>query len=246
MMIEIRKCLSQILIFFFLLFTSDLCSFAQTKNEVAVGYPETYEKLPKLSFTTSSFREYDQCTTMVYMVKPKLRASKTHYVIPTKGKQFNFRKYKDYDGSDGFRGYEFLGFYPQLKMFAVTESSTAEHLGFSSLVLIDSLTSYKYHLVSIGDGAVEAPIPSVQGKYLVYFYNWPYEDNSCFIGLLKVNQRSKPDKMLAEKASCDTKKWAVESIKWLDDETFYVKVFTVKAHQRQGSKFYQYLKGKIE
>jgi hypothetical protein len=245
-MIEIRRCLSQILVFFFLLFASNLSSFAQIKKEVVVGYPETYEKLPKLSFTASSFAEYDKCPAMIYFVKPKLKASKMHHIIPTKGKQFNLRKYKDYGGNDGFSGYEVLGFYPKLKMFAITENSTAEHLGFSVLVLIDSLTSYQYHLVSIGDGAVEAPIPSMHDKYLVYFYNWPYEDNSCFIGLLKVNHSSKPGKMLDEKASFDTKKWAVESIKWLDDATFYVKAFTVKAHQRQGSRFYQYLKGKIE
>ena len=230
----------------FFLFVSNLSSFAQVNKEVVVGYAETYEKLPKLSFTTSSLGEYDECPANIYMVKPKLKASKKHHIISTRGKQFNLIKYKDYGGNDGFRGYKFLGFYPRLKMFAITESSTAEHLGFSSLVLIDSLTSYQYHVVSIGDGAVEAPIPSVQGKYLVYFYNWPYEDNSCFIGLLKVNHRSKPDKMLVEKASYDTKKWAVESIKWLDDKTFYVKAFTVKPHQRQGRRFYQYLKGKIE
>lgn len=245
-MIEIRKCLFRILIFFFLLFASNFSSFAQIKKGVVVGYLETYEKLPKLSFATSSFEEYDQCPVIAHRIKPKLKASKTHHIIPTKGKQFRFRKYKDYGGNDGFSGYDFLGFYPQLKMYVITENSTAEHLGFSSLELIDSLTSYQYHLVSIGDGAVEAPVPSLQGKYLVYFYNWPYEDNSCFIGLLKVNQRSKPDIMLVEKASFDTKKWAVESIKWLDDKTFYVKAFTVKPHQRQGSRFYQYLKGKIE
>jgi len=131
-------------------------------------------------------------------------------------------------------------------MYALTDNTTAEHLGFGTLVLIDSLTHFQYGLVSIGDGPVELPVPSAGGKYLIYFYNWPYQDNSCFIGLLKINDSANPEKLLAEKASFETKKWAVESVKWLNDTTFFVKAFTVQPHQRNGMRFYQYLKGKIE
>lgn len=235
------KCLFRKLMFFFLVFLAGLSSFAQSKKEILVGYAETYEKLPKLAFTSSTLAEYDRCPDRTYIVKPKLKASKTHHVINTKGKQFNLKKYKNY-GNEGFSGYELLGYYPQLKMYAVTDNLTSEHLGFGTFVLIDSLTHYQYAIVSIGDGAVETPVPSVKGKHLIYFYNWPYEDNSCFIGLLKVNDRKNPIKMLIEKASFDTKEWAVEAIKWLNDDTFFIKAFKVKAQQRHGTRLYQYLK----
>lgn len=215
---------------------------AQIKKEIAVGYVETYDKLPKIVFTPSSVAEYDKYANTKYLVKPKLKTSKTHHIINSKGKQFNLKKYKDYGGEESYSGYGFLGYYPKLKMFALTENSTAEHLGFGNLVLIDSLTSYQYAIVSIGDGAVETPIPSPEGKYLIYYYNWPYEDNSCFIGLMKIGDRKNPQKVLTEKAGFDTKKWAVENIKWINDNTFLIKAFTVKPYNRQGDRFYQYFK----
>lgn len=215
---------------------------AQTKKEITVGYIETYEKLPKIVFTSSSLAEYDKYLNTKYIVKPKLKTSKTHHIINSKGKQFNLKKYKGYGGEESYSGYVFLGYYPKLKMFALTENSTAEHLGFGNLVLIDSLTSYQYAIVSIGDGAVETPIPSPKGKYLIYYYNWPYEDNSCFIGLMKIGNRKKPQKVLTEEAGFDTKKWVVENIKWIDDKTFLIKAFTIKPYKRQGDRFYQYFK----
>jgi hypothetical protein len=220
--------------------------FAQNKKEITVGYFERYDKLPKLKFAPSSLAAYDKCQPAKQLISIKLKASKTHHIIQTKGKQFNLKKYKDYGGEEGHSGYDFLGYYPKLKLFAVIENATAEHLGFGNLVLIDSLTSRQYAINSIGDGAVETPIPSPKGNYLIYFYNWPYEDNSCFIGLLKVNDRKNPVKMLVEKASFDTKHWAVENIKWMDDRTFLVKAFTVKPYKRNDERVYQYLKAKIQ
>lgn len=54
---------------------------------------------------------------------------------------------------------------PKLKMYAITDNSTADHLTFSTFVLIDSLTAQEYSIVSIGDGAIETPIPLIHSNY---------------------------------------------------------------------------------
>jgi len=223
----------------------NLNAAGQNKKEITVGYVDVYEKHPKISFTISSQAEYDQYPNTKPLAKPKLKSSKTHHIITTKAKQFNLIKYKDYGAEEGYNGYEFLGHFPDLKMYAITQNTTAEHLGFSTMVLIDSLTAYQYAIASIGDAAVELPILSKTCKYLLYFYNWPYDDNSTFIGVLKINDRKNPQNLLVEKASFNTKDWAVENMKWIDDETFLVKAFTVQKHNRQGYRTYQYFKASL-
>ncbi len=101
---------------------------AQSKKEITVGYLETYEKLPKIVFTLSSLAEYDKYLNTQYLTKTKLKASKTHHIIHTKEKQFKLKKYKDYGSEEGHSGYEFLGYYQKLKLFAVTENSNSERL----------------------------------------------------------------------------------------------------------------------
>jgi len=217
----------------------------QEKKEITVGYVNAYEKHPKIVFSVSSKDEYDQYPNTKPLAKPKLKSSKTHHIITAKTKQFNLKKYKDYGAEEGYNGYEFLGYFTELKMYAITENSTAEHLGFSTMVLIDSLTACQYAIASIGDAAVELPILSKTGKYLLYFYNWPYDDNNTFIGVLKINNRKNPQNLLVEKASFNTKDWAVENMKWINDETFLVKAFTVQKHNRQGYRTYQYFKASL-
>lgn len=228
--------------------TVSFCSLnatAQIKKEITVGYVAIYDQLPKIVFSPSSQAEYDQYLNTTYLSKPKLKSSKTHHIITTKGKQFNLKKYKNYGSEESYSGYEYVGYFANLKMYAVTEHTTAEHLGFSTMLLIDSLTAYQYAITSIGDAAVEFPTPSKTGKYLLYFYNWPYNDNSTFIGVLKINNRKNLQKLFVEKASFTTKDWAVESIKWIDDQTFLVKAFTVQKYNRQGNRTYQYLKASL-
>lgn len=223
----------------------NLNATAQIKKEITVGYVATYDQLPKIAFSPSSQAAYDQYPITKSLAIPRLKPSKIYHIIISKARQFYLKKYKDYGGEERYSGYEYLGYFSNLKMYAVTEHTTAEHIGFSTMLLIDSLTAYQYAITSIGDAAVELPILSKTNKYLLYFYNWPYDDNSTFIGVLAINDRKNPQKLFVEKASFTTKDWAVESIKWIDDQTFLVKVFTVQKYNRQGNRTYQYLKASL-
>lgn len=222
-----------------------LSTSGQQKKVVSVGYLEAYDQLQKIKFEQSNQAEFDQIEPAKKVSKPLLKPSKTHHLIPTKEKLFQLKKYKDYGLAGGFSGYEYLGYYSNLKIYALSDNSTSENLGFGTMVLFDSITAYQYQIISIGDGAVETPIASPNGKYFLYFYNWVYDPNSCFIGLLKVGDRKHPQKFLREYSSFETKNWAVEKIKWIDDQTFIVKAFKIdKANGR--TKSFHYFKSKIE
>lgn len=217
---------------------------AQFKKSVAVGYVENYEKQPKIKFTKSSKAEYEQCKKSSEPVKLKIKESKTHFTLSTKAKSFNLKKTNSEEND--FDGYEYIGYYKKLKMYAFTENSMSDNLGFGTFALLDSVNASYYNIISIGDGAIETPIPSPNGKYLVYYYNRLYDGNSSFIGLLEVNRNGKPSQVFKEKQSYDTERFAVEGIKWLNDKTFIVKAYSNVKKDRNRETIIKYYKANIQ
>lgn len=204
------------------------CScYAQNSDVVTIGYADQFDKLPKLNLVKSIQTKYESIPLKSMLSQPKLFGDGNHLSIHTKKGMLNLKKYKEKTNStEGFKGYQYAGYYPSLQMHALFSHHTAEHIGFSDLILVDDLSAKKYAIASVGDDAVQLPIPSPNGKYLVYFYNWLYQRNSSFIGVLKIGNRNHPQTLFSEKASFETKKWAVEGIKWLNDNAFIIKAST--------------------
>lgn len=218
------------------------CScYAQNSNVATIGYTDQFDKLPKLNLVKSTQTKYDSISVENMLSQPKLFGDASHISIQTKKGMLNLKKYgSKVNSAQGFKGYQYAGYYPSLQIHALFSHHTAEHIGFSDLILVDDLNAKKYAIASVGDDAVQLPIPSANGKYLVYFYNWMYQRNSSFIGVLKVGSRKHPQTLLAEKASYETKKWAVEGIKWLNDSAFIVKASTENRNGQTKVKQYAY------
>lgn len=190
---------------------------------ITLGYYDTYEKLPKLLFDSISEAEFNQLKAKKHLTKIKAKQKGNIFSVQTAMRKHSFRIYKDYGEPENWSGFELKGYYPGLKLFTLTENSTAEHLGFGELFLLDSITDYRYNISSFGDGSVETPIPSIHGKYLVYYYNEVYENGVADIGILKVNSKTKPDSYLKEHAFYHTSDFGVEEIRWKSDHCFYLK-----------------------
>lgn len=217
-------------------------TIADTTKKITIGYSDTYEKLPKLVIDTISEKEFDQLKDKKYLEKVNIQEIGNFFYIQTEHTKHKFKKYKDYGGEDSWSGFDLLGYYSQLKLFAITDSSTAEHMGFGELFLLDYTNDYQYNIVSFGDGSVELPIPSVNNKYLVYYYNLTYESQNCDIGVLKINEKADPKKFLTEAASYKSDQFKVEKIVWKTDCIFYIKGYKEVDNQ----KLYSYYKAEIK
>lgn len=190
---------------------------------ITIGYYDNYEKLPKLVFDSISESEFNKLKAAKFLRKLKPEQRGNEFCIETAIRTHTFKKYADYGEPENWDGYELLGYYPALKLFALTKNSTADHLGFGELFLLDSTTDYQYTIVSIGDGSVETPIPSPNNKYFVYYYNHIYEHKDSEIRILKINTKTNPGKYLTDYASYSSNYFAVEQIIWKSDQCFYVK-----------------------
>lgn len=234
------------LIFIFLLSIS--VAYGQRGREVAVGYADRYDSLPRIIFERTTIENYEKFQKAHQLVHNVPVVDKAMLVVPTgKGKL----RLKKYDGSPGqgggFRGWEHAGYFPLLKMHALFSHSVAEHIGFSDLVLIDSITADQYSIVSIGDDAVEVPIPSPDGRYLAYYYNPAYERNSSFIGILGIGKKaSSLEGRISELMSFQTKDWAVEDIRWVDSSSFIVKAYIVQIAGQSRTRKYAYYLAKMD
>lgn len=192
---------------------------------IDIGYYEKYKTLPQLTFDLIDEKEFLACEYKTSLQSYKPKENDDFFYIQTALKKHTFEKYKNYGGEKSWSGYQLLGYYPSLSLYAITQNSTAESFGFGQLVLLDSLTDYQYNIISFGDGSVELPLPSVQNKYLVYYYNSVYEHKNGCIGVLKVNDQSNPKNYLTEYASYESSEFAIEKIVWQSDTSFLVKGF---------------------
>ncbi|QQT25022.1 hypothetical protein [Sphingobacterium spiritivorum] len=222
-----------------LLLLISLTAQAQKKNEIAVGYADTYDNLPTIKFKKSTKEEYDLCKPAIKPTSLVLKEEKGNMLLPTKQGIVRLQKYTDRAKED-FKGYEYSGYFSGLGMYVVNSIHVAEHIGFSDRILIDSISGYQYAIVSIGDDAVEVPVPSPEENYLLYYYNYIYENNSCFLGILHVNKTAAPEKLLSEKMSFQTKDWAVEEVRWKDDHTIIVKARVVSKENNADKVTYLY------
>ncbi|MGJ1501393.1 hypothetical protein [Sphingobacterium multivorum] len=226
----------------FLFSFSIAVAYGQSGKEMAVGYADRYDSLPQIRFQIAEKQHYEQAPPAPKMIFTNAYVEQDTLIVPTAKGRVSLKKY---DGSpehgDGFRGWQYMGYFPKLHMHALVSHDVSENLGFSDMVLLDSTTSDQYGIVSIGDAAVELPIPSPDGRHLAYFYNLAYERNSCFIGLLKIqDDKSSSHARISEKASFKTNDCAVEDIRWVDNTSFIVKAYIVLGQGALKEKQYAY------
>ncbi|WP_343558875.1 hypothetical protein [Sphingobacterium sp.] len=219
------------------------CSFVygQSNEDLTVGYGDRYDSLSKLNFERVGRESYKKASSIDIIVDKTPAIEKENFVIPTGKGRLKFKKYDSSPGqADGFRGWEYKGYFPQLKMHILTSNHVAEGLGFSDLILLDSIDGRQHTIASIGDGAVEIPVPSPDGRFLVYHYNQVYAPNSCFIGVLEVQKGSSQRISLSEYRSFESWNWAVENIRWVDQHSIIVKAYTFKKGDNGKNKQFTY------
>ncbi|GAA0884921.1 hypothetical protein GCM10009120_35190 [Sphingobacterium siyangense subsp. cladoniae] len=221
--------------------------YSQSIPNLTVGYGDRYDILPKLVFNTATIEDYHKAFSSNHIVNKTPAVERKNLVIPTGKGKLKFKKYSfSADQGDGFRGWEYKGYLPQLKMHILVSDHVSESLGFSDLVLIDSTNGSQHTIASIGDAAVEIPIPSPNGYFLAYYYNQVYTSNSCFIGVLAVRKGKAPFRIkLSEYNSFETDNWAVEDIRWVDNTTIIIKAYTLKKIDNENSKQFAYYTARL-
>ena len=217
-----------------------------TNRIIKVGLIEKYNKLPKLKFDSISESEFPKLESIDFIIQPKLEQKSNFFYIQTEIQKHKLKKYMDDGGDKSWNGHEFLGYYPYLKLFAITNNYTSDSMGFGELILIDDKTDYQYKVESFGDGSVELPIPSKNNKYLVYYSNDVYEHKNSDIAVLKINQKTNPTIFLSEYASFHSDDFAVEKIVWLSDNIFFIKGYEEVYQDDKWVKKYKYYKTRFE
>ncbi|SKB84060.1 hypothetical protein SAMN05660841_02623 [Sphingobacterium nematocida] len=221
-------------------------AYAQPGGQITVGFADRYDSLPTLDFKPAAADRYEKLSAAPPLVQTGVTLKKNEITVPTAQGGILLKPYDDQSQGDGFRGWEYKGYLPIPKMHALVSQHVSEHLGFSDMVLLDSISATRYVIASIGDGAVEVPIPSPKGQFLVYYYNYVYERNSCFVGVLRIAEpNNSAEFRLAELMSFQTKDWAVKDIRWIDDHSFIVKAYTVQRTSTSERKQYAYYLAKI-
>ena len=216
------------------------------KYDYEVGWMEDYEKLPKLEFIEIRESEFHKVPKDSVRTMPQIDMGDEEFAIQTWKKRHVFDLYRDYGGVRGHEGHEYLGYYPGLKLFAITSNWTGESMGFGKLVLIDSITDKEYGIVSIGDVPVELPLPSINNKFMVYYDNWMYDHKDCTICVVQIGNKANPDDYLREYRIYESHDFAIDEIRWIDDNSFVVRGYEDVYENGDWTKKFKYYKTSFE
>lgn len=195
---------------------------------VLVGAWQTFESLPKLRFARSTEQEFLQAQAAPISALPQLEQTDSVFYLPTAFDKKMYLKYQNSFTNSGWNGTIYKRYYADIQFYGIeTWTSSSEGLSFGTLVLIDSLTSHTYSLASVGDGPIETPSFSPNKRFMAYYYNFEYELNECFIGIVALNAdaRFEAKDFMIEIGSLSTTKLAVEALKWKNDSVLLLKAF---------------------
>ncbi|MCU0435498.1 MAG: hypothetical protein MUC87_18715 [Bacteroidia bacterium] len=195
---------------------------------ITLGNSDTYEKLPRLDFKPMKEAEFNALKPENGIRRYPESEKDSIIYIQTKDKNFSLRKYNSNNFKENDNGYKLSGVLPLQNLFVLTKMNLDEGFTFSSLMLLDSLTNYRYTINSFGDAGGNVPETSSGRKYLIYYYNLIFAEESK-IGILKINDRSNPETYLSEFASGDLSGLQIETIVWESDSVFCVKGYRGEA-----------------
>lgn len=215
-----------------------------TKNEIKIGYFDTFEKLPKFEIDSTSETEFNAQTETKDFVIENIEKSKGYFYIQTSKQKLKFKEY----GENEHNGSEYLGFNKNLDLFGVQNNSVAEGLGFSEMTLIHRSTNWVYKIISLGDWSVSLPKISINNQCMVYYQNPEYESETLSIAVLKIDKTQPPKHFLKEYSSCFVDNGlSIEEIRWKNDDVMYFKMYKSNLDEN-GKEFktYQYYFAKIK
>ncbi|WP_281322098.1 hypothetical protein [Flavobacterium aestivum] len=214
---------------------------------VEIGYQEKLDGLPHFELDSIDEAEYDRIPLSNSFKKNKIESNKDFFYIQGAKQKYEFKKYRDYKGDEGWSGFQYFGHCASLNLVAIQELSTADHLGFSEMKLLDASNDFQYKIISLGDSSVSVPELSPDGKYIVYFQNPEYESGDLSIVILEVSDKIDPTKFLTEYKSCFSKKGdSIEEIKWKSNNVFYIKAFKSVGFDQNGKELRDYFYYKAE
>ncbi|NML57080.1 hypothetical protein [Chryseobacterium cheonjiense] len=185
-----------------------------------VGLEEKFEALPLLDFTEIAKNEYENLRSTAHPItNSPLQSKNGNYIVELNDKILQLKKLTS-TIKEGETQYDYLGFYPSLDMYAFSANSIGDNLGFSEFNLINATNSSVYSIVSPGDDKVENPVISPDTKYLAYAYNYMYDKNKSFLGILKINN----NQTFTEYRSFSSDNFNIKEVVWFGDDYIGIKV----------------------
>jgi hypothetical protein len=181
-----------------------------------VGFTTTNDSLNTLSFQSISkgdFEGYKKKYKPQIGVNEKgvIRAD-TSFRLKTLSRQKNFRN----NPKNTIVLNTYIGYIEWLNLFVVDYVNG--YNAVQELYLIDRISGKNYSFSSPFDNGMTAPLLSPNGKYLLSYSNNVFEDNQCFISILKINKQ-KNAYTLDSYLGLQVNKWKVFDITWINDDT---------------------------
>ncbi|MDB5118850.1 MAG: hypothetical protein JWN56_68 [Sphingobacteriales bacterium] len=229
-----------------------------TKKETSVNSAEVVhlfdgdvlDKLPKFTFNTITKSEFfsDEKIPTLITDRTKTKSTDSSFTVATAKAKLKFNKEynKNYSKRDGLSWTDYHGFFDELKLYVLSSNYITEGLEFSSMFFIDSTTNVRYELTSQFDEGYQVPLLSPNNKFMVLYANViaTRESENSFIGVLKISDTDNV-RHYKEFAGFTSTKWNIESVIWINETSFALKINRPKYSGDKIINNYSYLKATL-
>lgn len=193
-------------------------------------------------FLTSNSNEFNVAYKKALQPKIKVRTNAKVVDVTTAFQTYQFNHYNPNNTQSGDRGYEFLEFDNNSKIYSMNHHFQNDDFGFTKLELIDSVTDFKYEIDVDCDSPLEKPIFSTTSTFLVTYVNNLFEDNGSTLVLFKLNSKKDPKSYIQFIKSSTNSDFNIELDCWKNDSTLLLKCFKIIEQNDEMKKEVFYLK----
>lgn len=192
-------------------------------------------------FLKSNSTEFNAACKKALQPKFKIRSTAKVVDVTTAFQTYQFNHYNPNNTQTGDRGYEFLEYDNNSKIYSLYHHFQNDDFGFTKLELIDSVTDYKYEFEVDNDFPFEKPVFSTSCSFFVTYINNLFEDNGSTLVLFKLNSKKDPKSYIQFIKSSTIVDFNIELVCWKNDSTLLLKCFKIIEENEEMKKevFYQ-------
>jgi len=158
--------------------------------------------------------DIDKSESRIIRTSKEIKINTLHRILTYQADTTNYSEFSYYKG-----------YLPQLKAYIIDEVNAANEI--SNLELVDSISGKLYIFETAFDNSSAIPLPSPGLKFLLSYANDLYMQRGSSLSVLQINRKAQH--LYSEYSNYSFKDKKIESICWINNSAFAVKLMPLEA-----------------
>lgn len=224
-----------------------LTGFSQPADTIIVINGNSAFQSFELEYVQSDSAEFYNSAykNKIYFDSSHVRFGDSSFTLRTRSSRFSYPLFKG-EYINGTNWYEYVGYLKPLNLYILHGYTYASNFILGEILLVDSLNSTHYGIWSAYDAPNELPLISPNEELMITYGNAPYDvEGEHRLWIINIHDNGEHHTYKCNYDFFESRKFAVEQIKWKDNDTIVIKGYSEVLVNGQWTKKYSFWKSKI-